>query len=305
MVTVNTLFKYAFPTQITQATPDVNLSFLKKVLVIVLDADSTSSEIQEITKLNIPVGYEFLNGGFNSGVETIYLKQVTSLDLTDDVDLSLSFYNVLVLDKAGAVIEDIAIKLNHDGYIAKMVNSDDTTIYSPMYCEILENRNYIGCYNMGILFANNNNYSAKQYITSTDSTVLASAYSDITTLNNMFTNGMFWGYDSDYGVRLYGSFNNGDDILAKHLSTELIYKIKNIHLQYITANTPKKSEVVRAVLENKAIKLILDNYVTTGLIDEDFTYRIFDTGVSFTFNSSFSFTVLESLWKIENTIQIQ
>ena len=86
---------------------------------------------------------------------------------------------------------------------------------------------------------------------------------------------------------------------------ELIYKIKNIQLQYISANTPKKSEVVRAVLENKAIKLILDSYVATGLIAEDFTYRIFDTGKPFTFNSLFSFTVLESLWKIENTITIQ
>lgn len=305
MTTVNTLFKYAFPTQITQATPDVDLSFLKKVLVIVLDADSTSTEIQEITKLNIPVEYEFLNGGFNSGLETIYLKTVTSLDLSADTDLSLSFYNILVLDKTGAVIDDLTIKLNHDGYIAKMVNSSDDTIYSPMYCDIEANRNYVGCYNMGILFANNNNYSAKQYIVSTDSTVLSSAYNDITILNSMFTNGMFWGFDTDFGVRLYGSFNNGDDILAKHLSTELIYKIKNIHLQYISANTPKKSEVVRAVLENKAIKLILDNYVTAGLIAEDFTYRIFDTGQPFTFNSSFSLTVLESLWKIENTITIQ
>jgi hypothetical protein len=305
MATVNTLFKYAFPTQITQATPDIDLSFLKKVLVIVLDATSTDSQIQEITKSTIPIGYEFLNGGFSAGLETIYLKQVTSLDLSAEEDLSLSFYNILVLDIAGTLIEDVNIKLNHDGYIAKMLNSNEDTIFSPFYCDIVVNRNYIGCYNMGILFANNNNYSAKQYISSTDATVLASTYSDITTLNNMFTNGMFWGYDTDFGVRLYGSFNNGDDILAKHLSTELIYKIKNIHIQYISANTPKKSEVVRAILENKAIKLILDNYVTTGLIAEDFNYRIFDTGQAFTFNSSFSFTVLDSLWKIENTIAIQ
>ena len=305
MVTVNTILKYAFPTQITQATPDIDLSFLKKVLVIVLDADSIDAKIQSITKTTIPTGYEFLNGGFNSGLETIYLKQVTSLDLSSEKDISLTYYNVLVLDKTGTIIDDVNIKLNHDGYKAKMVNVNDTTIFSPFYCEILLNRNYVGCYNMGILFANNNNYSAKQYIESDDATILASSYQDLTQLNTMFTKGMFWGYDSDFGVRLYGSFNNGNDILAKHLSEEVVYKIKNIHIQYISANTPKKSEVVRALLENKAIKLVQDNYVTTGLISEDFTYRIFDTGTPFTFNSSFSFTVLESLWKIENTIQIQ
>jgi hypothetical protein len=272
MVTVNTLFKYAFPTQITQATPDIDLSFLKKVLVIVLDATSTDSQIQEITKTNIPIGYEFLNGGFSAGLETIYLKQVTSLDLSAEEDLSLSFYNILVLDITGTLIEDVNIKLNHDGYIAKMLNSNEDTIFSPFYCDIVANRNYIGCYNMGILFANNNNYSAKQYISSTDATVLASTYSDITTLNNMFTNGMFWGYDTDFGVRLYGSFNNGDDILATDANLNIpVYITGDASYIYVTdlgynrvRKINKSTSMITTVIGNGSFEYNGDNIQATS-----------------------------------------
>jgi hypothetical protein len=295
MVT-KTLFKYVFPTQIATSTPSINLDFLKKLLVVVVDPTLlTNQPIVEITKTTIPVGLEFLNGAFNGGLDSIYLYNRKDADLTADEDYTETYFNVMFVAKDGTLLLDDDIKISHNGEIGKVIlATTDTTIYTPYFGD-----NYTALYSIAILLTGQN-YSSRQYFTTTDSNVIK--LENINDLNNLFPKAVFWGRDIEFGVRLYGSFSNGKDVLAKHIVNEVVYRVKDIQLKYITANTPKKNEVVRALLENKAIQLIRSVYVDAGLINEEFTYKLKDTGTPFTFESNFDFTVNESLWKIENNI---
>ena len=295
MVT-KTLFKYVFPTQIAQSSPSINLDFLKKLLVVVVDpALAENQPITEITKATIPVGLEFLNGAFNGGLESIYLYNRKDSDLTADVDYTETYFNVMFVSKDGSLLNDNDIKISHDGEVGKVIlATTDISKFTPYFGD-----NYTALYSIAILLTGQN-YSSRQYFTTTDSNVIK--LDNINDLNNLFPKAVFWGNDIEFGVRLYGSFSNGKDVLVKHIVNEVVYRVKDIQLKFITANTPKKSEVVRALLENKAIQLIKTVYVDAGLINEEFIYKLKDTGTPFTFESNFDFTVNESLWKIENNI---
>jgi hypothetical protein len=293
-MTYNWILNYSSPTTIVSGGSVANLSFLRKILVVIKGEEDTQDIITLTQKTTTPE-LLFLNAAFDGGLNSIsyIIKSNLNLSLLPITD---NYFTIFAKGFSELEIESKDLG-SYDGVFFNHLSSGFTgTLYNEGWCR--DSTGYTTLFTLSSLLSQPS-WVNIPYRTSNANLEFVENSGDANLIYDNYGTG--WGKDDESGLRLISFFINKQSPIKPYIYKEISQLIKANDLTLMSKDVKYTKGSARAV-EQSSAALIESLYVSTGII-ESFEISVVLSPNGKEFNANLSIEVPESVWKINFLIQ--